>query len=86
MPKFDNQRRDKLDRSLNSEVLGTANVETFERIDSQAIGDSPNDFLKHKVNNELLVLKHQIREENDGSLISDRLEDESRRQPHQKVP
>jgi hypothetical protein len=73
MPKFDNQRRDKLDRSLNSEVLGTGNVETFERVDSQAIGDSPNDYLKHKFNHERLILKHQIREENEGSLISDRL-------------
>lgn len=82
MPKFDNQRRDKLDKSLNSEALGTGQVETFERVDSQAIGDSPNDFLKHKENNELLVLKHQIRDENDGSLISDRLEDKSRRQSH----
>jgi hypothetical protein len=80
MPKFDNQRRDKLDRSLNSEVLGTGNVETFERVDSQAIGDSPNDYLKHKFNHERLILKHQIREENEGSLVSDRLDVESPRQ------
>jgi hypothetical protein len=84
MVKFENQRRDKLDRSLNSEVLGTGNVETFERVDSQAIGDSPNDFVKHRVNQERLVLKHQIREENDASLASDRLDGESWRQ-HQKL-
>ena len=77
MPKFDNQRRDKLDRSLNSELLGTGNVETFERVDSQAIEDSPNDFVKHRVNHERLVLKHQIREENDASLASSRLDGES---------
>jgi len=80
MPKFVNQRRDKLERSLNSEVLGTGNVETFERVDSQAIGDSPNDYLKHKFNHERLILKHQIREENEGSLVSDRLDAESPRQ------
>jgi hypothetical protein len=80
MPKFDNQRRDKLDRSLNSEVLGTGNVETFERLDSQAIGDSPNDYLKHKFNHERLILKHQIREENEATLVSDRLDAESPRQ------
>jgi hypothetical protein len=83
MTKFDNQKRDKLDRSLNSEVLGTGNVETFERIDSQAIGDSPNDYVKHKFKHERLVLKHQIREENEGSLVSDRLDAESSRK-HQK--
>ena len=80
MPKFDNQRRDKLDRSLNSEVLGTGNVETFERVDSQAIGDSPNDYVKHKLKHERLILKHQIREENEASLVSDRLDAESPRQ------
>ena len=44
-PVFNNQRRDKLDKSLSSEAVG--NLDCFDRVETNSIRDSPNDYLKH---------------------------------------
>ena len=67
--------------SLSSQAAArSGRIETFERVDSQAIGDSPNDILRKGVNQDQLVIKHYLKEEN-GSLLSsgggDRLDPET---------